>query len=607
MPAGPNRYNLGVTHNQDLLRTQIKTLTYTMQRINFFILPTALLLLAPSCGNGGGSVSFDASEDWLMIPASDNGATVTLRILADGENILGEAQTIRLATGSADYNIPVDISAYRGKELTLSIDGARKSDLSLSGIQQLPEKEVVIDEAYRQIYHFTPDFGWTNDPNGMVYLDGKWHLAYQSNPYGTRHHNMHWGNAVSDDLVHWEDLPAIIAPDSLGAVFSGSTVVDTHNSTGFGEGALVAMYTSASRSQRQSLAYSLDGGFNYTKYEGNPVLSEPDIPDFRDPKILRHGDTWIVSIAAGDRIIFYGSTNLRDWTKLSEFGSETGAHGGVWECPDLIPMRVGSATKWLLIVNINPGGPNGGSATQYFIGDFDGTSFTADDLAYPLWMDEGMDNYAGVTFSNTDDRHVLMGWMSNWLYAQDTPTVNFRNGMTIARDLSLREGDKGLYLASSPSPEILSARGARNDFEPELADGKWSTDRMLENNSGAYEICFTAIPGTSGKLGLKLYNTKGEELAYDFDFNELSLTLDRSRSGKTDFSGEFAGNRISAGLRPAASYDVRLFIDRHSAEMFINDGDVSFTNIFFPTEVLNGVELTSDDARINGLTVYELR
>ena len=314
-----------------------------------------------------------------------------------------------------------------------------------------------------------------------------------------------------------------------------------------------------------------------------------------------------MSVAAGDRIIFYGSDDLKNWSKLSEFGEDMGAHGGVWECPDLLPLDYRGERKWVLIVNINPGGPNGGSAAQYFIGDFDGKTFTADPLPYPLWVDEGMDNYAGVTFSNTGERQIFLGWMSNWLYSEHTPTVNFRNGMTIARDLSLRSDGEKLFLASSPSPEILAARGRAVSFKNGMKDGSCEIPELLPDNDGAYELCMTVKPGKSGKFQLSLGNSLGEQLVWNFDFNALTLTLDRSASGRTDFSDKFGKSDILAHLVGRDSYELRLFVDRQSTELFINDGDVSFTNTVFPSEPYNSLKLTSDDATVDGIKVYELK
>ncbi len=451
------------------------------------------------------TVPVKAASAYLLIPSSNEGGVSKLSIMANGKNILGEAQQINLAHSEQDYSIPIDISAYNGQILNVVFSNVYDSDLSVTGMTQSPDRNIVYDEPYRQIYHFTPDFGWTNDPNGMVYYDGEYHLAYQANPYGTKHFNMHWGNAVSTDLVHWTDLRFIVAPDSLGAIFSGSSVVDSDNTAGFGADAIIGMYTSASRTQKQSIAYSTDRGRTYTKYQSNPVLTDDEKqPNFRDPKLMRYGDKWIVSVAAGDVISFYESKNLIEWTKLSDFGKGIGSHDAVWECPDLLKFEYNGREKWVLIVNINPGGPNGGSVAQYFIGDFDGREFVADELPYPLWIDEGVDNYAGVTFSNTGDRHIFLGWMSNWLYSNHVPTINFRNSMTIARDLSLKHNGKHLFLASTPSPEIMLAKSGTVKKEDVSVKGSYAIPKLLPDNDGAYLIEFTVTPGTDDHFSFNL-------------------------------------------------------------------------------------------------------
>lgn len=553
------------------------------------------------------TVPVTAQNDYLLIPSSNSGTASTLSVLADGENILGQPQNIVLANDVRDYDIPVDISAYRGRTLQVVLTAIDDNDITAKGITQSDTRIGQYDEPYRPVYHFSPDFGWTNDPNGMVFADGEYHLAYQANPYGTRHSNMHWGNAVSTDLIHWEDLPFIVAPDALGAIFSGSSVVDVDNTAGFGANAIVGMYTSAGQTQRQSIAYSTDRGRTFTKYEGNPVLDEAEKqPNFRDPKLLRYGDKWVVCVAAGDVIAFYESVDLKNWRKLSEFGRGIGSHAAVWECPDLLRFEVGGKEKWVLIVNINPGGPNGGSVGQYFIGSFDGKTFKADPLPYPLWIDEGCDDYAGVTFSGTGDRHIFMGWMSNWVYSASTPTVRFRNAMTLPRDLSLKHNGRHLFLASSPSPEVYAARGSSHILPTAFKDGRLTVPELLPDNDGAYEIDFTIAPGKS-PLFLRLYNAKGEEMLYTFDFQALTLKLDRSRSGIVDFHGAFAKKDILTHLVRRPTYKVQLFVDRHSTELFVNDGDLAFTNCMFPTEVLNSLEFAGPDAGISDLTVYNIK
>ncbi len=340
-------------------------------------------------------------------------------------------------------------------------------------------------EAFRPQLHFSPREHWMNDPNGMVFVHGAFHLFFQYYPQGTVWGPMHWGHAVSKDLVHWRQLPIAIYPDSLGYIISGSVVVDSANSSGFGgmdqggKAPLVAIFTQHdpqgerrgdTHFQNQSIAYSLDDGQTWIKYKNNPVLRNPGIRDFRDPKVIWYapGKKWVMVLATKDRISFYSSLNLKDWQKESEFGSDRGAHGGVWECPDLFPMRLGK-TYWVLIVSINPGGPNGGSGTQYFIGQFDGHRFVAADdeanhanepnktnnASATKWIDYGPDDYAGVSWSHTGSRKIFLGWMSNWDYANVVPTQSWRSAMTIPRELQVRHsGDGGIFVCSQPVREL---------------------------------------------------------------------------------------------------------------------------------------------------------
>lgn len=547
--------------------------------------------------------------DYILVPGSNSGQNSRLSVNIDGVNILGTPQRVSVATDAVDYYIPVDVRAYKGKTAQVTLIGVRKAYEVYGGIGCDNDMRIVYDETYRPVYHFAPLFGWTNDPNGMVYKDGEWHLSYQYNPYGTTHGNMHWGHAVSRDLISWEHLPFVIAPDELGAVFSGSAVVDSENTAGMGKDAIVAIYTSAGSGQRQSIAYSLDNGRTYSKYDGNPVLADPDQRDFRDPKVSWIDGKWVMSLAVGDVIRFYGSDNLKEWEYLSEFGRGIGSHAAVWECPDLLKMSVDGKEKWVLLVSINPGGPNGGSVTQYFIGDFDGVRFKADPLPYPLWVDLGTDNYAGVTFGNLDGRHVFMGWMSNWWYANATPTRYFRNSMTLPRELGLKYGEKHLILASTPSPEVFAARASScpvADFE---IDGEWTMDRILQDNSGAYEIDMTVIPVSGRKMEMSLLNGKGEKAVFSFDFDVPELVLDRSQSGLTDFSPRYVTEPIVTPLVKRDEYRIQLFVDKASTEMFINDGDVVFTNCIFPTEALNTLTLrsVSGTLAVKDMTIHEMK
>ncbi|MBL0882935.1 MAG: glycoside hydrolase family 32 protein, partial [Chitinophagaceae bacterium] len=338
------------------------------------------------------------------------------------------------------------------------------------------KKSMTEEELYRPDIHFTPPKAWMNDPNGMVYYKGVYHLFYQHNPDSSVWGPMHWGHATSKDLIEWQHEPIALFPDSIGTIFSGSAVVDSNNTAGFakpGETALVAIYTQHNTEgeraggldfQTQSLAYSVDDGKTWIKYVENPVIKNPGIKDFRDPKViwLASQQKWVMSLAAQNKILFYSSKDLKNWTAESSFGENTGAHGGVWECPDLFPMQYDGKTIWVLIVNLNPGAPNKGSGTQYFLGDFDGHHFKPF-TNQTLWLDYGPDNYAGVTWSNTGDQKILIGWMSNWMYANQVPTTVWRSAMTIPRELKLMKLGEEWRLTSLPVSSLRTS--AKNSFQ----------------------------------------------------------------------------------------------------------------------------------------------
>ncbi|GMQ23916.1 glycoside hydrolase family 32 protein [Algoriphagus sp. oki45] len=454
-------------------------------------------------------------------------------------------------------------------------------------------------EPYRPIYHFAPESGWMNDPNGMVYLDGNYHLFFQHYPDTTVWGPMHWGHAVTENLTDWKELSIALYPDSLGYIFSGSAVFDAENSSQLGTESnppLVALYTyhdmAGEKSgktdyQSQALAYSLDKGKTWEKYQGNPVLPNQGIKDFRDPKVFQWVNAegkkeWIMTLAVMDRIQFYGSENLLTWTLKSEFGQGIGAHGGVWECPDLIPFTLADGSqKWVLLVSINPGGPQKGSATQYFIGQFENGVFTPDDTMI-RWLDYGPDNYAGVTWSNLpkdQNRTLFIGWMSNWLYGQEVPTERWRSSMTTPRELSLFEVNGTLLLKSAPAEELTQLRNA--------------SFQVNSNESGlpseAFEI--TASIENSENFNLYLSNENGDSLRIFKEGNLVSL--DRSKSGITDFHEDFAAV-FSAPMSWEAT-SIRIFVDAHSVEIFVNEGELVLTALVFPTSPWKKL------ASINGL------
>jgi fructan beta-fructosidase len=451
-------------------------------------------------------------------------------------------------------------------------------------------------EQFRPDYHFTPQKGWMNDPNGMFYLDGEYHLFFQHYPDSTIWGPMHWGHAVSTDLVNWEELPIAIYPDSLGYIFSGSAVFDRENSSGLGtieNPPIVAIFTyhnmdgeksGASDFQSQGIAYSTDKGRTWTKFDGNPVLPNQGIRDFRDPKVsetiqVDGSKRWVMTLAAQDRIQFFESADLKNWEFKSEFGQGIGAHGGVWECPDLIPFTAPNGDqKWVLLVSINPGGPQKGSATQYFIGNFENGVFTPDDTMI-RWLDYGPDNYAGVTWSNVpkeDNRTLFIGWMSNWLYGQVVPTKTWRSAMTISRELSLIEISGVLLLKSAPVKELETLRAEEISIE-----------KISNLPSQAVEILME-LDGSDG-FSLVLSNEAGEKVTISKEMGLVSI--DRTFAGKATFHPDFAAMH-SAPMSWRAE-ELRIFLDASSIELFVNNGELVMTSLLFPSSPWKKVELVN--------------
>lgn len=453
---------------------------------------------------------------------------------------------------------------------------------------------------YRPNFHFTPYLHWMNDPNGLVYYKGEYHLFYQYNPGGNTWGPMNWGHAVSTDLFNWQDLSIALTPDNLGTIFSGSTVVDSLNTTGFKNGEespIVAIYTSAGISQSQSLAYSNDKGRNWTKFSNNPVLPNPGVNDFRDPKVSWYAPLkkWIMTLATGNKISFYSSADLKNWSFESDFGIGFGAHGGVWECPDLFEMQVEGSNlkKWVLLVSINPGGPNGGSATQYFIGDFDGKAFTTDSNT-TSWVDYGTDNYAGVTYSNIpvdDGRRIMIGWMSNWNYAGSVPTTSWRSTMTVPRVITLIQNETNFKLKFNPVDEL---KNYKNDLNVINQPANKNID--LEDNdiikSGSYDLNFVADLSTSDSLKIITGNIL-EKLTIIFEKKSGTVIINRSHSGKVNFSNFFKENIncTSLNLGTDQKLDIRMLVDKTSVELFWNHGENTMTTLFFPAYQYNYLKL----------------
>ena len=467
------------------------------------------------------------------------------------------------------------------------------------------ENQPVFNETYRPQIHFTPPEKWMNDPNGLLYENGTYHLFYQHYPEDIVWGPMHWGHAVSTDMVNWEHKPIALYPDELGLIFSGSAVLDKDNTSGFGsegEQPIVAAYTyhlmegeKAGRKdfQTQGIAYSLDHGESWTKYEGNPVIGNDGIKDFRDPKVFWHDESasWIMALVAGDHAKFYRSADLKAWELISEFGKNEGAHGGVWECPDLFELKVEGSdeTKWVLLISINPGAPNGGSGTQYFIGEFDGTTFTSEQEEI-LWLDYGMDNYAGVTYNNTpEDERIFIGWMSNWNYARDTPTKNWRSAMTLPRKLSLHKDDNGYFLKNYPleTVDILVSEEIEKASEINLDQPYILTDLELDAADLRFKI------STAGDYAITLSNSDEEHVCLQINGETGELLFDRTRSGVVDFEESFGAAVQNQGFVPSDTFtEVRLVLDRSSLEVFIEGGRYVFTNQLFPSKPYSKLEIS---------------
>jgi fructan beta-fructosidase len=463
-------------------------------------------------------------------------------------------------------------------------------------------------EPFRPQVHFTPEKGWMNDPNGMVYYDGEYHLFYQYYPDSTVWGPMHWGHAVSTDLIHWQHLPVALYPDSLGYIFSGSAVMDLNNTSGFGEAgkpAMVAIFSyhdpkvleQGGNCQSQAIAYSTDKGRTWTKYTGNPVLPNPGAPDFRDPKVSWNAAVgkWIMVLAVADHVSFYSSPDLKTWKFESDFGKDAGAHGGVWECPDLFEIPVAndtSAKKWVLIVNINPGGPQGGSGTQYFVGQFDGHSFRPEDKV-TRWLDHGSDNYAGVTWSNVNDRVLYMGWMSNWAYAQKVPTHPWRSAMTSPRELSLVKSEQGYVVQSICVPEIdqiatLLASRENTDIDTSGTQLEFSGTELAVS-----VIDMTLIRKNADGVEIRLTNPKGQHLVLGYDAIHGLVYVDRTRAGKSDFDSTFAAVHTMGVPKLLENFQLQLVFDKSSVELYFNNGLGVMTEMFFPDVDMNSLKIST--------------
>ena len=552
---------------------------------------------------------------------------------------------VRLAETTVDYNVPFELG--NGKQAVVKIVGLKSGDIAVSRMKLSNEWSVVNTDYYRPVYHHTPSYGWMNDANGMFYKDGVWNLYYQYNPYGSKWGNMHWGHAVSRDLFHWTEKPAALARDTMGHIFSGSSVVDVNNIAGYGPGAIIAFYTSASEKngQIQCMAYSTDNGLTFTKYEDNPILTPFDgLANFRDPKVFWYApkQCWFMIVSADKEMRFYKSHNLKDWTYISAFGKGYGAQPNQFECPDFFPMTVNGKQKWVMIVNINPGCMFGGSATEYFVGDFDGKTFTCDDTPdVAKFLDYGKDHYATVTFYNAPDgRIVALPWMSNWQYANVTPIKQYRGANALPRDLKLYEKDGEYYVAADASKEVKRLR------KQEKTVGSFTGAKTLKNlfakSDGAFEIECDVTPNAADIAGIDISNSKGEVTKVYFDMQAKRLVMDRTQSGLTDFGKlaepheiereydlhEHRGNNTPMrqqnsvnyqndfalgtwgplALCNGKTYHLHIFVDNCSVEAFVDGGRIAMTNLVFPTKPYNNLRFYSvgGKASFKNVKVYKL-
>lgn len=564
------------------------------------------------------------SKPYLMIPVEESQEDELVTIIVDGQPG-GTFYVRRAKEKEADYYVPFDLTPYKGKNLILDFKAPTRMGASLrnedegwDGFELADSFSTENKEINRPLYHHTPQYGWMNDPNGMFYKDGEWHLYYQWNPYGSKWQNMTWGHSVSKDLVNWDFLPPAIKPDALGAIFSGSAAIDHNNSAGFGEDAVVAMYTSAGHSQMQSIAHSNDGGTTFEVYPGNPVITMET--EARDPKIFWNEATgeWnmVLAHALKHEILFFSSPDLKEWTLTDKFGKE-GAVGGVWECPDLFELEVDGTgeKKWVLIVNLNPGGPFGGSATQYFIGDFDGKTFTADTdengEVMTRWMDFGKDHYATVTWSDApDNRRVALGWMSNWEYADQVPTMQYRSANTLPRDLSLFTAPDGnIYLASAPSPELLKLRGKAVASSGKFSAGSSAkTFSLPKKNEGICEIVTDFSSPTGSTVSYTLSNADGEKVTISYDGTTHTLKFDRRHGTFTDISHDFPTVTEAPTFERDGKIDLRIYVDHGSVEVFAEDGRSVMTNLTFPEKPYTTLSIQgTGKTAVNNLKVYELQ
>ena len=581
--------------------------------------------LAASCASSNGSFTLNQPSDTLTIVNINHAPKYAILPIEEQQPeaqvmLNGTPMDVRLAVNKVDYTVPFPLHAGAEQD-SLVIKNLARNAVAWKHIELADTFDTANREKFRPIYHHTPTYGWMNDANGLVYKDGEYHLYFQYNPYGSKWGNMHWGHSVSKDLVHWTHEQPAIARDTMGHIFSGSCVVDHNNSAGFGKDAIIAFSTSHKglpgnhQRQQQCIAYSLDNGRTYTKYEGNPVVTPFDgLENFRDPKVFWYApqNKWVMIVSADKNMRFYESKDLKKWNYMSEWGAGFGPQPNQFECPDFFEMAVdGNAQhkKWVMIVNINPGFVYGGSGTMYFVGQFDGHKFTCDTAPNDVkWLDWGKDHYATVTYSNTPGRIIAMPWMSNWQYANLTPRQQFRSQNALPRELKLYTADNGEQLVSAaPVKETEALRNKATDL------GAFEGEKQAKiDNEGAFELDFDLQAGTADKCGVELANAKGEKVNIYYDVKAQRFVMDRAESGITEFGNKVEPHQLdnAQSLKrykevtvnyhnafalgtwapvpiKADAHHVQIFVDKSSVELFVDGGRIAMTNLVFPNEPYN--------------------
>ncbi|MBD5368133.1 MAG: DUF4980 domain-containing protein [Bacteroides sp.] len=572
-------------------------------------------------------VRIKGDSRYVLLPVQESNEDARINVIVDGKIV--ETIYVRMATSRTDFTVPYDLSPYKGKNVILDVvtpqsrSSVREAkgdvcwkNISLTDTLDLTDREL----QYRPLFHHTPQYGWMNDPNGMFYKDGVWHLYYQWNPYGSKWQNLSWGHSTSTDLINWEHQPVALTPDGLGYIFSGSSAIDHNNTAGFGEDAVVAIYTSAGTNQMQSLAYSNNDGADFTVLTSNPIITLES--EARDPNFFWNEQTgeWNLALAHAldHEMLFFTSPDLKNWTLQSSFGKGLGAQDGVWECPDLfrLPVDGTDKEKWVLICNINPGGPFGGSGVQYFVGDWDGKKFTVDtdaDGKVPTkWLDHGKDNYALVSWSDTPDgRRTAIGWMSNWDYAAEVPTSQYRSANTLPRELSLFTASDGqIYMANVPSPEVISLRDRLvTSVKNSSLNSKDKVYNLPAVNDGVCEFTVDFNAETADSIMMTLSNKAGEHVDMVYNPATHTLSFDRRNSGNVGFSDAFPVVTVAPTHETDGKVSLRVFIDRSSIELFGNEGRFSMTNLVFPTHPYTTLEIKSlgGKARMSNLRIYSIK